>query len=145
MRVKFHALEIEAHAEPMKGGYFLRCDHSAASGIGKGDLIEVNAANLEVQYVIAFPDTDQLPVLREEGRLRRTLIGDHMDKEPFGKPFEDLVLIVRAAMVSPSPDWIASIADQLQKLIPPPGGGAYEEGFRDGAQSVVDVLRSATE
>ena len=26
MRVKFHTREIEARAEPMKGGYFLRCD-----------------------------------------------------------------------------------------------------------------------
>lgn len=53
--VQFHAREIEAHAEPMKGGYFLKCDHPAAAGIGKGDEIEVNAAKLEVQYVIAFP------------------------------------------------------------------------------------------
>ena len=55
MRVKFHAREIGAHAEPMKGGYFLKCDHPAASGIGKGDEFEVQAAKLEVQYVIAFP------------------------------------------------------------------------------------------
>lgn len=54
----------------MRGGYLLRCDlrgrprrirrcraagHPAASGIGKGDEIEVQAAKLEVQYVIAFP------------------------------------------------------------------------------------------
>jgi hypothetical protein len=55
MRVKFHAREIEAHGEPMKGGYFLKCDHPAAAGIGKGEEIEVNAAKLEVQYVIQFP------------------------------------------------------------------------------------------
>jgi hypothetical protein len=55
MRVKFHAREIEVDAKPMKGGYLLKCDRPAASGIGKGDEIEVHAAKLEVQYVIAFP------------------------------------------------------------------------------------------
>lgn len=55
MRVKVRSREIEATGEPMKGGYFLRCDHPAASGIGKGDEIEVGEAKLEVQYVIAFP------------------------------------------------------------------------------------------
>ena len=55
MRVKVRSGEIEAHAEVMRGGYFLKCDHPAAAGIGKGDEIEVNAAKLEVRYVIEFP------------------------------------------------------------------------------------------
>jgi hypothetical protein len=55
MLVKVQSKVIEAHAEPMRGGYFLKCDHPAAAGIVKGDEIEVNAAKLEVQFVIAFP------------------------------------------------------------------------------------------
>lgn len=56
MRVKLPTHEIEADAKPVDGGgYFMQFAHTAAAGIGKGDEIEVNAAKLEVRYVIEFP------------------------------------------------------------------------------------------
>jgi len=53
MSVKLHGREVNATAEPTRGGFFIRCSLTDGDGLEVGSVVEVDGVNYSARYVIA--------------------------------------------------------------------------------------------
>ena len=53
MCVKLFGRPIDARAEPIRNGYFVRCSDPAAFGLEQGSVVEVDGTKCLVYYLIA--------------------------------------------------------------------------------------------